>query len=352
MVLTRHLDGEKPVGERNTADHQSLAREMAERGMTLLKNEGQALPLNPDRIRKIAAIGPKLKRRNCWPLWGGSAGVWPPHEITPWQGLQQLNGGRFEFVDRPEEADAVLLFLGLGHRPGQDSEVRDRKEFHLPAAQEKLVADTVAKNPNTIVVLINGGPLAMPWADDVPAILEAWYPGMEGGAAIANTLFGKNNPGGKLPLTFPRELKDSPAHRSERTYPGVDKNVIYEEELLVGYRHFDKHAIEPLFPFGHGLSYTEFAYSEISLNDNNFSAGGTLEVSARLTNSGPVAGAEVVQLYVADLQAEEDRPYCALKAFSKHHLEAGDSVTVKFQLAVKDLAIFLSGQWRCACQTG
>jgi beta-glucosidase len=340
MALSGHLDGDKPTGKRNTPEHQRLAREMAEAGITLLKNEGGLLPLDPSRVKKVALLGPKLKRRNCWPLWGGSAGVWPPYEVTPKQGLLQENNGRFQFVSSPADADMVLLFVGASHRPGFDSEAKDRNHMELPPGQEDLIRETVATNPNTVVVLTNGGPLSMPWLEQVPAVLETWYPGMEGGAAIARTLFGDVSPSGKLPLTFPKSLDDSPAHRSERTFPGDRRSVHYEEELFVGYRHFDKFNIEPLFPFGHGLSYTEFTYFDISVSDKNLSAGKPIEISMRLTNSGPVAGAEVVQLYIADLQAEEDRPAIALKGFAKQHLEAGKSVTVQFQLAAEDLAIF------------
>ncbi len=136
MVLTGHLDGTGQHGRRNTPEHQALAREMAEAGMTLLKNERALLPLDPSRTRKIAVLGPKLKKRNCLPLWGGSAGVWPPYEITPWQGLQQENRERFEWVSDPAQADAVLLFVGLSHRPGLDSEVRDRKKPRVAGKAE------------------------------------------------------------------------------------------------------------------------------------------------------------------------------------------------------------------------
>jgi beta-glucosidase len=348
MALTGHLDGDHPAGKRNTPEHQRLAREMAEAGITLLKNEGGLLPLDASRVKKVALLGPRLKRRNCWPLWGGSAGVWPPYEVTPRQGLLQENNGRFQFVTSPIDADVVLLFVGVSHRPGFDSEAKDRDYLGLPPEQEALIRETAAANPNTVVVLTNGGPLSMPWLEQVPAVLETWYPGMEGGTAIARTLFGDVNPSGKLPLTFPKSLDDSPAHRSERTFPGDRHSVHYEEELFVGYRHFDKFDIEPLFPFGHGLSYTEFTYSDISVSDKNLSSGNSIEISMCLSNSGPVAGAEVVQLYVADLQAEEDRPSIALKGFSKQHLEAGESMTVRFQLAAEDLAIFCphSDAWR------
>jgi beta-glucosidase len=352
MVLTGHLDGEPCRGERNTEAHQSLAREMAESGMTLLKNEGQLLPLDPARTRKIAAIGPKLKRRNCWPLWGGSAGVWPPYEITPWEGLQRQNNGRFEWVTKPEDADAVLLFIGLSHMYGQDSEVRDRKSFQLPPAQDRLVKETVAANPNTVVILINGGPVAMPWVDDVPAILEAWYPGMEGGTAIANTLFGESNPAGKLPLTFPRKLSDSPAHNSERTYPGIDKNVVYGEELFVGYRHFDKFDIEPLFPFGHGLSYAHFEYTNLELAQEELAASETLQLTLTITNSGSCPGDEVVQLYIGDSDAVADRPEQALKDFRKVGLKAGESSAVEFQLPMSELAGYCPQQEQWTQQAG
>jgi beta-glucosidase len=340
MVLTGHLDPAPPIGQRNTPEHQALAREMAEAGMTLLKNEGELLPLDPARVRKIAVLGPKAKRRNCWPLWGGSTGVWPPYEVTPWQGLQDENGGRFNWVKSPGDADVVLLFVGVGHRPGFDSEAMDRKSLNLPDKQQVLIRETVKANPNTVVVLTNGGPLSMPWLDRVPAVLETWYPGMEGGTAIARALFGDLNPSGKLPVTFPRKLEDSPAHASSKSYPGDKQTVHYDEELLVGYRHFDRRGIEPLFPFGHGLSYTRFEYGELQLSGDSFAAEDTLSINMMLTNTGERAGAEVVQLYVADHQAEEDRPPQALKGFTKMYLEPGETAELHMELPLGDLAVF------------
>jgi beta-glucosidase len=348
MVLTGHLDPPANRGQRNTVQHQALAREMAEAGMTLLKNEGRLLPLQAARMRKIAVLGPKLKKRNCLPLWGGSAGVWPPYELTPWQGLQQENRGRFEWVSDPAQADAVLLFVGLSHRPGLDSEVKDRKTLDLSAEQDQLIRDTVAANPNTVIVLINGSPVAMPWVDSVPAILECWYPGMEGGAAIARILFGDANPSGKLPVTFPRTLKDSPAHANAKTFPGDRRTVLYEEELMVGYRHFDKFDIEPLFPFGHGLSYTDFEYCELHLSAQQLLEGDTLTVSFTVKNTGETAGAEVVQLYVADQQPGDDRPPQSLKGFEKLWLDPGESKRVAIELPVSQLNIFCphSNAWQ------
>jgi len=348
MFLTGHLDTDeqsdttqnKENGQRNTDKHQRLAREMAQGGITLLKNENTLLPLNPSSHKKICLLGPKLKKRNCLPLWGGSAGVWPPYEVTPLQGLQAQNNNRFDWVKSPSDADAVLLFVGLSHRFGQDSEGVDRKHLDLPEQQRRLIKDTLAVNPNTVVVLINGAPLAMPWIDEVPAVLECWYPGMEGGTAIAKTLFGDANPSGKLPVSFPKHLQDSPAHQSARSYPGDRDKVHYDEDIFVGYRHFDQQGIEPLFAFGHGLSYTSFEYSELTLSHDNLVNGDSLRVSMRLTNTGHHPGAEVVQLYIADDTHGENRPPQSLKAFKKVHLAVGETQLLKFDLPTSALRIF------------
>ena len=348
MLLTGHLDEDcdssssrhDEQGLRNTAGHQQLAREMAEGAITLLKNDRQLLPLNPHTHKKICVLGPKLKKKNCLPLWGGSAGVWPPYEVTPIQGLQAQNNNRFEWVKSPKGADAVLLFVGLSHRFGQDSEGVDRKHLDLPEKQQRLIKETLAINPNTVVVLINGGPIAMPWIDEVPAVLECWYPGMEGGTAIARVLFGDANPAGKLPVSFPKRLQDSPAHQSVRSYPGTREQVHYDEDIFVGYRHFDQQAIEPLFAFGHGLSYTRFEYSELSLSHEKLVTGDRLQISMRLTNIGERSGAEVVQLYIADDDHGEDRPPQSLKAFQKVLLQAGETRQLQFELAASELRIF------------
>jgi len=348
MLLTGHLDSDAESdkkqnsenGQRNSAKHQQLAQEMAAGGITLLKNESSLLPLNPSVHKKICVLGPKLKKKNCLPLWGGSAGVWPPYEVTPWQGLQAQNNNRFEWVKNPADADAVLLFVGLSHRFGQDSEGVDRKHLDLPEKQRRLIKDTLAANPNTVVVLINGGPLAMPWIDEVPALLECWYPGMEGGTAIAKTLFGDANPSGKLPVSFPKRLQDSPAHQSLRSYPGDREKVHYDEDIFVGYRHFDQQGIEPLFAFGHGLSYTHFEYSDLLMSHADLSDGDCLQISMRLTNTGGRAGAEVVQLYIADDAHGEQRPPQSLKAFKKVYLQAGETQLLTFELPIDDLRIF------------
>ncbi|MBP6724502.1 MAG: glycoside hydrolase family 3 protein, partial [Halioglobus sp.] len=183
-----------PPGRRNTQEHQQLARRMAEQGITLLSNRGDLLPLDKNRIRRLAVLGPRAARHICRPLYGGSAGVWSPYEISPLEGLRELLGTECEIVSDPAAADAALVFIGLGHRIGGDSEGGDRKSMALPPEQDALVRRTIAQNANTVVVLVSGSPLEMPWAQDVPAIVMAWYPGMEGGRAIARVLFGEVNP--------------------------------------------------------------------------------------------------------------------------------------------------------------
>jgi beta-glucosidase len=348
MILTGHLDSDSPRGERNIPEHRALALELAVSSATLLKNDRKTLPLDCSRSATIALLGPRLDKRNCLPLWGGSAGVWPPDEITPLRGMQEENEGRFTFVTNPAKADAVILFVGLSHRPGLDSEVKDRASLALPWEQDDLVRKTLAINPNTIVVLTSGSPVAMPWADDVPAILQSWYAGMEGGRAIARLLFGDSNPSGKLPVTFPRSLEDISAHSSPRTFPGSRETVHYEEELMVGYRDFDKRGIEPLYPFGHGLSYTHFAYHDLEYVVEPTASDSAVVITMMLINEGEVAGAEVVQLYVADRQAGSDRPDQALRAFIKVSLEAGARQALRFTLRRDDLAYFCpkANSWR------
>jgi len=260
-----------PSGNRNTLEHQSIARKIAENGIVLLKNKDALLPLNIDKLKKLAIVGPNanLKFGGGDMLAGGGSSVnYPPYEITPLEGLKQKCRDRVEIIETPSKADVTILFAGLNHEHGMDAEGEDRNKFELPLEQIELIKRTVKRNPNTIVILINGSPIAMSdWINSVPSVIEAWYGGMEVGNAIANILFGDVNPSGKLPLTFPKKLSDSPAHKSERTFPGVEEKVFYDEGIYVGYRYFDKEQIEPLFPFGYGLSYTCLLYTSPSPRD-------------------------------------------------------------------------------------
>ena len=252
------------------SEHPSLSRRIAEEGMVLLKNDRGILPLDLRKIRKMALVGPNLDAKVGRPEYGGSSAVVPPYEITPLQGISERCKGNIEIVDDASKADVAIVVAGLNHDIGNDSESEDRESFNLPQDQVNLINKTAQENSDTVVVLISGSPVGMEqWERSVPAILEAWYPGMEGGRAIARVLFGEVNPSGKLPITFPRKLEDSPAHSGKdgRTYPGdEDLRVYYDEGVNVGYRFFDTMNIEPRFPFGFGLSFTNFEYKKLHIN--------------------------------------------------------------------------------------
>jgi len=344
-----------PKGKRNTPDHQRLARKMAEDGMVLLKNDNNTLPLDVSKIHKLAILGPnKDKKFGKW-LYGLSAAVKPPYEITPLKGLKNKCKGRIKIVSDPTSADYVVIFAGLNHDRGKkiievnnekvaignDSEGSDRNQLELPSNQVDLINQTVKQNPNTIVVLLNGSPIAMDsWLENVPAVLEAWYPGMEGGHAIANILFGYVNPSGKLPITFPKEISDSPTHQSVRTYPGTDLKVYYDEGIYIGYRYFDKENIEPLFPFGYGLSYTDFRYNNLRLSTKKISKEAELIVSVDITNTGKQFGAEVIQIYSQDIESRVDRPIKELVGFEKVYLDPNEKKGVDIKLKAKNLAFY------------
>jgi beta-glucosidase len=358
------FDKNVPKGSVNTKEHQQVAKEIAAASMTLLKNDQNILPLDKNTVKRVAILGWNANKKFGKPLYGGSSAVVPPFEITPLEGLKRKFGDAITIVEDPAQADVALIFTGLNHDFGQDSEAADRSQLELPAAEEQLILDTVQKNSKTIVVLYSGSPIAMDkWLDKVPALLEAWYPGQHGGDVVADTLFGDNNPSGKLPLTFPKSLKDSPAHQNERRYPGIgkqikenlftdafkgkgfvkefeDNKVFYEEGIYVGYRHFDKHNIEPLFPFGFGLSYTTFNYEKCEIDTSTVKADQSFKVKVTIKNAGQKAGAEVVQIYYSDVEASVDRPIKELCGFDKVSLNAGESKTVEIPIKATDFAFF------------
>ena len=327
-----------PKGSRNTPEHQALARRIAQNGIVLLKNENNLLPLNLNTIKRIAVLGPNTELKTS--LGGGSSTNFPPYEITALEGLKEKCRDKIEIIDSPAKSDVSILFVGLNHEEYMDAEDTDKKSFSLPKDQIELIKNTNKINKNIIVVLISGSPISMiEWIEDVPVVVEAWYAGMEGGRAIADVIFGDINPSGKLPITFPKKLSDSPAHKSEKTFPGDDK-VFYDEGIFVGYRHFDTKKIEPLFPFGYGLSYTEFIYKNLTINKKRLMKGGVLDISMDLINSGKVKGAEVVQVYISDIISSVERPLKELKRFKKVILEPGEQTNISFQLTPEDLAFF------------
>ena len=340
MFLVGLFDDENkiPTGSRNTSEHQAIARKIAEEGIVLLKNEDKLLPFNISELKKIAVIGPNADKEMA--KGGGSSQVQPLYEITPLKGLKERCEGKIEIIDSPSEADAAFIFAGLDHSPGNDCENFDRKKLELPKEQIELINKTVQENPKTVVILINGSPISMEdWLDNVPSVVEVWYAGQEGGHAIASIIFGDVNPSGKIPLTFPKKLSDSPAHVSKRTYPGKE-NVYYDEGIFVGYRHFDSRNIEPLFPFGHGLSYTTFTYENLKLSKEKLTNKDKLLVAVDIVNTGKFNGAEVVQLYVQDIESSVERPLKELKGFKKIYLEVGQKRNVEFELDKRDLSFY------------
>jgi len=345
MFLVGVFDDENtiPKGSRNTPEHQALARKIAEDGIVLLKNEEDLLPLNIKKIKKLAVVGPNTNFRVLGGdilSRGGSSDNYPPYEITPLEGLRQKCKDKVEIIDNPSKADITIVFAGLNHNRGMDSEWEDKKIFGLPLEQVKLIKETIKENPKTIVVLINGSPIAMDdWIDQVPSVIEAWYGGMEAGIAIAKILFGDVNPSGKLTITFPKELSDSPAHASKRSYPGNDK-VFYDEGIFVGYRHFDTKNIDPLFPFGYGLSYTTFTYENLTIDKEKIRGDDVLKVSVGITNTGKIKGKEVVQLYIQDVKSSLERPLKELKGFKKINLNPGQMKTIVFELNKDDLSFY------------
>jgi beta-glucosidase len=343
-----------PTGKIDTPEQRAVARKGATESIVLLKNAGDLLPLNPAKVHSIAVIGPNAAIARTG--GGGSSLVVPKYSIPPLKGIQDRAGDRMQVTyalgvsmegedpgkDTPEaraqlrkeavaaaaKADSAIIVVGRS--PKLESEDFDIKSLDLPEGQDELIAAVAKANKNTVVVINAGGPVIMTrWIAQVPAIVDMWYGGQEGGNAIADVLFGDADPSGKLPVSFVKQWKDSPAYGH---YPGENLQVDYAEGIYVGYRYFDKQKIEPLFPFGFGLSYTRFDYSDLKVSPGEVSSGQPVEVSLQVRNSGSRPGAEVVELYVHDGHASVDRPVQELKGFRRVNLAPGESTTVKFIL--------------------
>lgn len=322
-----------------------MARKIAEDGMVLLKNNDNLLPLDKENLHTIALIGPYAAKAMTG--GGGSSHVLPVYTVDPLPGIQQRVGNnvKVEFADGTnidaavslaKSADVAIVMVGDNEEEGRDHSII------LTNNQDELVAAVAAANPRTVVVLKTGSAVLMPWADAVPAILEAWYPGEEDGNAVAAVLFGDVNPSGKLPMTFPKQLSDLVANTPEQ-YPGVNGEVHYSEGVFVGYRHYDEANIEPLFPFGHGLSYTTFEYKNLTVSPDKISvkdgSNPLVTVELDVTNTGKRAGKEVVQLYLGLPSTREvPQPPSALKRFEKISLEPGETSHVRFELDERTLS--------------
>ncbi len=245
------------------------------------------------------------------------------------------------------ESDAAIVFVGIDKF--LEGEGVDKRDMHLPIGQDELIESISRANKKTIVVLINGTPINMQkWVDKVPAIIESWYSGQEGGNAIANILFGDVNPSGKLPLTFPKKLEDNPSYEN---YPGSAGKVHYAEGIFIGYRYYDTKNVEPLFPFGHGLSYTTFKYSKLKIEPKK-SQDGNIKVSMNIKNTGKRKGAEVVQLYIQDEKCSVPRPLKELKRFKKITIKPCKTKKVSFILKPEDLAFYDSNKMKFVVEPG
>ncbi|HEY2389780.1 MAG TPA: glycoside hydrolase family 3 C-terminal domain-containing protein [Candidatus Angelobacter sp.] len=349
-------------GEVDTPEQRALARKAADESIVLLKNAGNSLPLDPSKVHSLVVIGPNAGVARTG--GGGSSLVHPKYSVSPLKGIQDRAGQRLqvsyalgvamegedpakdtpdareqlrnEAVQAASKADAAIIFVGRG--PKIESEDFDIKSLDLPAGQDELIEAVAKANKRTIVVINAGGPVIMTrWLAQVPALVDMWYGGQEGGNAIADVLFGDVNPSGKLPVSFVKEWKDSPAYGH---YPGENLQVEYAEGIYVGYRYFDKRKVEPLFPFGFGLSYTKFDYSNLKVSPDAASSGKQVDVTLQLRNSGARAGAEVVELYVHDGHSGVDRPVQELKGFRRITLAPGETKMVRFTLDRAAMAFY------------
>ena len=327
------------------------SRKIAAQGMVLLKNAQGILPLHSQKLKSVALIGPMAAK--AVPGGGGSSHVEPLYTVDPLQGIRNRLGKvevRFAHGNDLAKAtalarasDVTIVMVGQIDTEGQDHPIV------LGQNQDDLVATLAAANPRTIVVLKTGSAVLMPWVGKVPAILEVWYPGEEDGNAVADVLFGVVNPSGKLPITFPEKLEDLPANIAEQ-YPGVDGVARYSEGLFVGYRHYDQKNFVPLFPFGHGCSYTAFTYQKLTIAGFRGQGLESFSVEVELSNSGQVSGAEVVQLYVGMPSNLVAQPPKQLKGFEKVMLKPGESAHLRFALDAQSLSYWdaQTHQWLVA----
>ncbi|MDC6355372.1 MULTISPECIES: beta-glucosidase BglX [unclassified Robiginitalea] len=362
----RYADAEREKRILSDPARLETVRDMARKSIVLLKNEGDVLPLSKNG-GSIALIGPLASDKDS-PLGSWRLTAEPNSAVSVLEGMQAYSGntlayergvplaeGETAFVfetkinttDRSGIPAAVELarssetvVMVLGEHGFQSGEGRSRAALGLPGLQKELLEAVHAVNPNIVLVLMNGRPLTINWAaEHVPAILEAWHLGTESGHAIAEVLYGDYNPSGKLPMTFPKSVGQIPVYYSHLAtgrpeYPGND---------LVFWSHYIDQVNEPLYPFGHGLSYSDFRYADLKLQTTEIRPGGSLEVSVRLENASDTPGTEIVQLYVRDHFGSRSRPVRELKGFEKVFLEAGGSAEVSFTLSAEDLAYYTAG---------
>lgn len=389
MIKTNVLDPKKRFGpgSMNTKEHQQATYDAAAEAIVLLKNQNNLLPLDFSSIKSLAVIGDNATRKHS--NGGLSSEIKAVYEVTPlgalrakWgdkvdirfaQGYEKLstfvegsNNGQSSgtFSSKTQESDALLkeavevartsdvalLVCGLNH--DYDTESFDRLNMDIPYGQVELIQEVVKVNPRTIVVMIAGSPLNMAAVDICsPAIVWAWFNGMEGGNALVDVLSGKVNPSGKMPFTTPVSLDQSPAH-ALGNFPGRDLKVNYEEDILVGYRWFDTKGLPVVYPFGYGLSYTTFDYSNLNTDKETYDQADTIQATFTLTNTGDREGAEVAQLYVSDPVCSVMRPVKELKGFKKVFLKPGESRRITLDIPVSSLAFYSEAQSQFVVEPG
>lgn len=372
LSMRTNMNRNRPFGSFATEEHADVARTVAEEGIVLMKNAAikgkgktAALPLDINKTKKILVVGENAV--HVMTLGGGSSQLKTFREVSPLDGIRKLAGSNCEISylrgyqspaeapqDRPDakieeqapidlealreeavtaakNADAVIFIGGLNKNAFQDCEGNDRKDYNLPYEQNELIEALAKANPYTVVVLLTGNAVATPWRSNVAAIVEGWYAGTEAGTALANVLFGKVNPSGKLPFSFAETLRDYACHATadKSVYPGVDGVVNYTEGLNIGYRYKD---MKVAFPFGHGLSYTDFKLGKAGVDKKAFAAGESVTITVPVTNTGKTAGAEVVQVYVSDPKSSLPRPEKELKGFDKVYLQPGETANAVITL--------------------
>ena len=373
LIFRTAMNRNKPYGSICTDEHYAAAETIGNEGIVLMKNVPVAkkapalLPLKAD-YRNILVVGDNAVRKLN--EGGGSSELKVKDMVSPLDGLRAIYGDKVKYAQgyaagRPmygnvqrisseeqarlraeavamaKEADVVILVGGLNKNHLQDCEGGDRQSYGLPYEQDRLIEELQAVNPNMVLVLLSGNAVEMPWIDKVPAIVQGWYLGSMGGKSIANVLSGKVNPSGKLPFSFPVKLADCGAHAFDAlSYPGDSIKQVYKEDVLVGYRWHDTRKIPAAFAFGHGLSYTTFAYGKAVASAKKMKGTESIEISVAVKNTGNVAGKEVVQLYIGDDKSSVIRPLKELKHFRKIALNPGEEKTVTFTVTVDDLKYY------------
>lgn len=390
LAFRTTMNRNRPYGAMLSEEHIAAARKIGEEGIVLLQNKKNILPIDLNRTKKIAVIGENALKMMT--VGGGSSSLKVQYECSPLDGIKRRigdgieisyargyvgdTGGQFDGVssgqnlkdDRSarqlieeavriaQSADYVIFIGGLNKSGHQDCEDTDRKGLELPYKQDKVIGALAKVNKNLIVVNISGNAVAMPWISEVPAVIQAWYLGTEAGNAIASVLVGDVNPSGKLPFTFPEKLEDVGAHQLG-DYPGRQRedgifDEKYHESIFVGYRWTDKQKIRPLFPFGHGLSYTTFAYGKATVNKKVMKIDEQIAITVPITNTGKRIGSEIVQLYISDLKSSLPRPVKELKGFSKIQLAPGETQEVTFLIDKQALSFFNDSRHEWVAEPG